>query len=335
MKWEWNNTTKVAFGEGAVAEHLKDFLPKKSKVICTFGGGSIDKNGARADVNKALSELDCEYKWIGGIEPNPDYDTCLGIISEVRKYKPDLILAVGGGSVIDATKFIALSTCLDEGVDPWDLMTFKVTPVRAVKIGTVLTLPATGSEWDCGFVLSRRRTHEKTALLTPLVYPAFSLLDPKYALTLPHRQIRNGLFDAMAHCIDEFLTGQTIPLQHNLVMSVMRELVDVSKHIFEQPPNIEYYGRLIVAASFALNGVITLGKDMCIAIHNIGHQLTVKYEIDHGATLAMVSVPLLRHLKKTRTFLMARCAERVFDVTSGSDDEKADAFIDNLDKWIT
>lgn len=334
MKWLWDNTTKVGFGQGVVNEHLKDFLAKKSKVLCIFGGGSIDKNGARSDVNKALTDLECDFKWTGGIEPSPDYDTCMRIISEAREFKPDLLLAVGGGSVIDATKFISLAACLDPSIDPWNLLTKKVDPSKALRIGTVLTLPATGSEWDSGFAISRRRTYEKLALLTPLVFPSFSLLDAKYELTLPARQIRNGLYDAMTHCIDKFLTGQVMPMNDNFVMSVMRELVDISKNIFEQSPNLELYERLTVAASFALNGSLTLGKEICLAIHAIGNELTVEYGIDHGATLAMITTPFLRHFKKTRGYLMARCAERVFDVTEGSDEKKADAFIEKLEKWI-
>lgn len=334
MKWLWSNTTQVGFGDGAVNEHMKTFVPKKSKVICTFGGGSIDKNGARTDVNKALTDLECDYKWIGDIPSNPEYEVCMKIVKEVKEFKPDFLIAVGGGSVIDATKFIAVAALLDDGIEPWDVVAGKYVPTKAIKVGTVLTLPATGSEWNNGFVISWREKQLKNGIGTPVTFPVFSLLDAKYTLTLPERQIRNGIYDAMTHCIDLFLTGHLVPMNDNFVMSVMRELVDISKHIFEKPAKIEYYERLIVAASFALNRVLLLGKEGCGAIHGIGHQLTVMYEIDHGATLAMVTPFFLKHFKKTRGYLMARSAERVFDVNQGTDDQKADAFIAKLTQWI-
>lgn len=227
-----------------------------------------------------------------------------------------------------------MAALLDENVEPWDLLMRKITPTKAIPLGTVLTLPATGSEWNNGLVISRRSIEKKVGFSHPLVYPKFSLLDPRYTLTLPDRQLRSGIYDAMTHCIDLFLTGQTIPLNDNRYMSVMRELVDISKEIFKKPASIEIHGRLICAASFALNQILSLGKQTCAGIHMIGHQLTVMYGIDHGASLAMVSQSFLRHFKKTRGYLMARCAERVFDIYNGTDEEKIDAFIDNLEKWI-
>ena len=334
MKWLWTNTTQVGFGENAVKEHLKKFVQPKSRILCTFGGGSIDKNGARQDVNDALKELECEVRWEGGIPPNPEYARCCEIVKVVKEWKPDLLLAVGGGSTLDGTKFIAAACGLPEGTDPWDIVTKGTYPKETIKIGSVMTLPATGSEWNSNFVISKRATAEKLAGGAQCTFPVFSLLDPKYTMTLPARQLRNGLYDAMCHCIDQFLTPQTNPMMDNFWMSVMRELVDIGVDLMKPGSSLELHGRLINAATFALNFVFTLGKEGCWGIHMIGHQLTAQYGIDHGATLAMVTPYFLESFFEERKYLMARSAERVFDVRDGTDDEKAKAFIAKLRQWI-
>ncbi|EAY10078.1 alcohol dehydrogenase, iron-containing family protein [Trichomonas vaginalis G3] len=334
MKWLWTNTTQVGFGENVVQEHLKKFVQPKSKVLVTFGGGSIDKNGARADVTKALAELECEVRWEGGIPPNPEYDRLIEIAQVVREWKPDLLLAVGGGSTLDGTKFLSLAAALDPSNEPWDIITKHTLPETCTPIGSVMTLPATGSEWNSSFVISRRSTNDKLEYDSQLTFPKFSLLDPKYTMTLPTRQLRNGIFDAMCHCIDQFLTPQVVPMMDNFWLSVMRELVDISLDLLKPDSSLELHGRLVVAATFALNLVFTLGKNTCWGIHQIGHQLTAEYGIDHGATLAMVTIPFLRHFKKEREFNLARSAERVFDIREGSDEEKATKFIERLQEWI-
>ena len=332
--WVWNNTTQVVFGENAVVEHMKDFVKPNSKILCTFGGGSIDKNGARKDVQQALDALHCEVRWEGGIPPNPEYKRCCEIIKVAREFKPDIVIAVGGGSVIDGTKFITTALTLPESEDPWDVMTKAKIGQPPCKIGVVLTLPATGSEWNCGFVMSRRETHEKLGMGNPFNFPLFSLIDPKYTMTLPVRQLRNGLFDAMCHCIDAVITPYPVPMKDDFVYSVMRELVDIGAPLLQPNSSLELHGRLIQAASFALNMILTLGMPQCWAIHQIGHMLTAQYGIDHGATLAIVAPVLLQKFIKEREFKLARAAERVFDVRTGTDAERAQAFITRLSEWI-
>ena len=183
-----------------VEEHLKDYIKPNSRVLVTFGGGSIDKNGARADVTKTLAELNRETRWEGGIPPKPEYDRLIEIVKVAKEFQPNLLLAVGGGSIVDCTKFNSLAMNLDESIDPWDIATNGVRPEKKTPLGCIMTIPATGSEWNPGAVVSRRSTHEK------LAYPSLSLLDPLYTMTVPIRQYRNGRFDAMAHCIDQVLT---------------------------------------------------------------------------------------------------------------------------------
>ena len=332
-KWVWNNTTQIAFGENAVVEHMKDFVKPKSKVLCTFGGGSIEKNGSKKDVQSALDALGCEVRWEGGIPPNPEFARCVEILKVVREWKPDLLLAVGGGSIIDGTKFIHAAQGLPESQDPWDLVTKPCDPHPTCALGVVLTLPATGSEWNNGFVLSRRSTHEKLSGTYNINYPLFSLIDPRYTMTLPVRQLRNGLYDSMCHCIDQVITPQVVPMQDNFFYSVMRELVEITP-VLEEGSSLELHARLLQAASFALNYIFTLGKTSCWGIHMISHQLTAKYGIDHGATLAIDTPFFLEALFETRKETMAHAAEQVFDVREGSVDEKARAFISHIRAWI-
>lgn len=333
MKWIWNNTTRIAFGEHCVVEHLKDFVKPHSRVLVTFGGGSIDKNGARTDVTKALADLECETAWEGGIPPNPEINRLLEISNSAKNFKPDLLLAVGGGSVIDATKFIAAAMNIDDSVDPWDIVSKGFLPEKITPIGAVLTIPATGSEWNDGAVISRRSTHEKLVMYS--IYPTFSMLDPIYTMTIPIRQLRNGLYDAMTHCIDQVITPHVLPMMDNFFFSVMRELVDISGPLLSKDKSsLEIHERLIQACSFAMNYIFGLGKDKCFGIHTIGHMLTAKWGIDHASTLSIITPFLLEEFIEERQYNLARAAEHVFDVKEGTDAEKAKAFIAKLREWI-
>jgi alcohol dehydrogenase YqhD (iron-dependent ADH family) len=333
MKWFWNNTTQVAFGAGVVKDYLKQFIKPGSKVLCTFGGGSIEQNGCKADVVKALEDLHCEVQWEGGIPANPEYDRCLEIAAVAKATQPDWILSVGGGSVLDATKFISLVAKLPDGADPMDILVLGAAPTEAFKIGSVMTLPATGSEWNKGFVISRRSMNLKLAGGSPAVFPTFSLLDPLYTMTLPVRQLRNGVYDSVCHIIDQFMTQETNFMFDGFWISCFRELIQIGPLVCQDGSSLELHERLIVAASFALNLIFCLPKPTDWSIHMIGHQLTAKYDIDHGATLAIVTVPLLESQLKARKQLLARTAAETWGVT-GTEDEKAAAFITHLREFI-
>jgi alcohol dehydrogenase YqhD (iron-dependent ADH family) len=218
--------------------------------------------------------------------------------------------------------------------DAWRIVSENVFPETAVPVGSVLTLPATGSEWNLSFVISRRSIRAKFGVDSELVFPKFSLLDPLYTMTLPVRQLRNGVFDAIVHCIDQFLTGQEVPIMDGYWMNTIRELVDIGPDVVEPTSSIELRERLIVAATFACNGVFRLGKEVCWGIHTIGHQLTVKYGIDHGATLSIAAPDFLESQIELRKSLLAKSAEAVFDIREGTVDQKARAFIAELRKFI-
>ena len=334
IPWVWKNTTQVVFGENAVKEHMKDFVQKNWKVLCTFGSGSIEKNGAKKDVEDALKELNCEVRWEGGIPANPEYERLVEILKVIREFKPDLLLAIGGGSVIDGTKFLLAASGLPETEDPWDIVSKPCNPKPTCKLGTVLTIPATGSEWNNGFAISRRATHEKNSGSYMFTFPMFSLLDPRYTVTLPIRQKRNGLYDAMAHCIDQAITPKYVPMMDNFFFSVMKELVSISDDVLKPNPSIQSLSRLIQAASFALNKIFANGVETCWAIHTICQQLTALYGIDHAVTLSIVGPYFLEMVVKDRQTSMARAAEQVFDIYTGTDAEKAQLFIQKLKEWI-
>ncbi|KAH0786186.1 alcohol dehydrogenase, iron-containing family protein [Histomonas meleagridis] len=331
--WLWANKTQVAFGTGCVKEYMPKFVKPKSKILCTFGGGSIDLNGCRADVTEALAALECEVRWEGGIPANPEYDRLIEIANVVKEYKPDLILSVGGGSCLDGTKYIALVAKLEDGKDPWEILTKQEYPPEAYPVASVMTLPATGSEWNNNFVISRRSLKAKLAGGNNNTYPVFSLLEPKYTMTLPPRQLRNGVYDAICHCIDQFLTPQELPMMDNFWMSVLKELVDIGPDVVKEGSSLELHERLIIAATFALNLIFTLGKETCWGIHMIGHQLTAKYGIDHGATLAIVTPFFLESQFESRKPLLAKAAEFVFGC-KGTEEEKARGFISEIRKFI-
>jgi alcohol dehydrogenase YqhD (iron-dependent ADH family) len=273
--------------------------------------------------------------WEGGIVANPEYDRLIEIVGVVKATKPDLILAVGGGSVLDGTKFISVAATLAEGKDPWEaIMVTKDFPTTKVDIASVLTLPATGSEWNSNFVISRRSIRAKAGSGADNTFPVFSLLDPTYTLTLPPRQVSNGVFDGITHVIDQFLTGQENPLMDAYWLATLKEFVDIGPEVVKEGSSIELRGRLVVACSFALNFVFTLGKEGCWAIHLIGHQLTALYGIDHGTTLSIVAPTLLENQLEARKSLLAKCGEFVFGVTTGTVEEKARAFIAKLREFI-
>lgn len=333
VRWFWNNTTQLCFGQNVVKQHMRTFVKPHTRVLCTFGGGSIDANGCRRDVEEALSELECEVRWEGGICPNPEYDRLLEITNSIKEYQPDLLLSVGGGSICDATKFLALAGKTKEGEDPWNIVIKHEFPSTAFPIGDVMTLPATGSEWNCGFVISRKSEKIKLATVTPLCYPKFSLLDPRYTMTLPVRQLKNGVYDSLIHCIDRYITPQIVPMFDDFWMSVVKELITIGPDVIKPNSSMELHERLMMAALFAINGIFSLQKESDRGIHIIGHMLTVKYGIDHAATLSIVVKPFLENQLHKKMTEMAKTAEFVFGVTEGTEEEKARAFIEHICKF--
>ncbi|MEG1556335.1 MAG: iron-containing alcohol dehydrogenase, partial [Bacteroidales bacterium] len=260
------NPVKIIFGKGMIAE-LANEIPAGSKVMMLTGTGSIKKNGVYEQVIDALRKFKVVEFW--GIEPNPHYETCLKAVAQIRAEKVDFLLAVGGGSVIDATKFIAASVFYSG--DPWDLMTGKAKVEAAVPFGTVLTLPATGSEMNKNFVITKVATEEKLALSSVYVYPKFSVLDPETTYSLPPVQTANGIVDTFVHVMEQYLTfEQHAELQDYFAESILKVLIKESKNVFKNPRDYDTRANLMWASSWGLNEWIAQGVAEDWATHMIG-----------------------------------------------------------------
>lgn len=324
--FEYRNPTKILFGKGKI-QKLKDNIPANATILFAYGGGSIKKNGV---YEQAMQELG-SYKVIefSGIEANPKYETLMKAVELGRREKIDFILAVGGGSVLDAAKFIALAIPY-QGGDPWELLVNRTAGKQkhAVPIGTILTLPATGSEMNGNAVISRESTREKLSFGSPLVFPVFSVLDPTVVKTLPLIQIANGVIDAYSHVLEQYMTYPAeAPIQDHFAEGILRTLIEVGPKVVENPADETSAGNFMWACTMALNGLIAQGVPTDWATHMIGHELTALYGIDHAQTLAIIGPNLFRVMFGNKKEKLAQYAERVWDLRTGSTEEKAEAAI--------
>lgn len=291
--FKFANPVKIIFGKETIQELSKE-ITFGSRVMLIYGGGSILKNGVYDQVTAALKN----FWWIefSGIEANPHYETSVKAIEKIRENNVDFLLAVGGGSVIDAVKFIAAGAAIHH--DPWDIMTGKAPISKALPFGTVITLPATGSEMNNNFVITKNETKEKLAAGSVLLFPKFSILDPETTYSLAPIQTANGIVDAFVHVIEQYLTCMNnAPLQDYFAESIMKVLIEESKKVFDHPTDYEVRANLMWASSWALNGWIAQGVSEDWATHMIGHELTAFFGIDHAQTLAIVLPGVMEVMK--------------------------------------
>lgn len=326
------NPVKIVFGKGMIAE-LKELIPADVKVMVTYGGGSIKKNGVYDQVYKALSgHAVVEF---GGIEPNPRYATCMKAAAQAKAEGVGFLLAVGGGSVLDATKFIAVATLYGKG-DPWDIMEGRKPVEAALPLGSVMTLPATGSEMNTFAVVSRDSTGEKLAFGSPLVYPKFSILDPETTLSLPLRQVENGIIDTFAHVMEQYMCAiGSAPLTERQAEAVLQTLIEEAPKVKQNPADYEVRANLMWCATTGLNGSLICGvaaQDW--ATHMIGHELTALYGIDHGRTLAVIMPAVHRHELARKQSRLAQCAARVWGITQGDEATRAAQAIDKMEAFF-
>ncbi len=320
LNFNFHNPVKVLFGKGKIAE-IRKHIPANANILMTYGGGSIKQNGIYNQVIEALEGFTVTE--FGGIEPNPRFETLMKAVEIVRKNKIDFLLPVGGGSVIDGTKFIAAATYYSDG-DPWDIVGKRAPISQAVPLGVVLTLSATGSEMNSGSVITKAATKEKRSFRSPFVFPQFSVLDPETTYSLPMRQVSNGIVDAFAHVMEQYLTYPVnSPIQDRFAEGIMLTLIEEGeKAIADTTPNYENRANLMWAATMALNGLIAAGVQSDWATHAIGHEITALHGVDHAATLAIVLPGLLTVLKEKRGEKLLQYAERVWHITTGSDEER-------------
>ncbi|WEP49045.1 alcohol dehydrogenase [Cronobacter dublinensis subsp. beijingensis] len=321
-----HNPTHIAFGKGAISE-LRSLIPADSRVLITYGGGSVKKTGVLDQVYSTLNGLDVlEF---GGIEPNPSYETLMNAVELVRKEKVTFLLAVGGGSVLDGTKFIAAAAHYTAASDPWHILETRGSDITdAIPMGSVLTLPATGSESNKGAVVSRRATGDKQAFHSPFVQPRFAILDPVYTYTLPPRQVANGVVDAFVHTVEQYVTYPVnAKIQDRFAEGILLTLIEEGPKALEEPENYDVRANLMWAATQALNGLIGAGVPQDWATHMLGHELTAMHGLDHAQTLAVVLPALWNEKRNEKRAKLLQYAGRVWNITEGSDDERIDAAI--------
>ncbi|AZP13347.1 iron-containing alcohol dehydrogenase [Undibacterium parvum] len=322
--FEFYNPTKIVFGANTIAK-LADLVPATAKVLILYGGNSAKTTGTLDEVKAALgTRVVMEF---AGIEPNPSYETMMQAVELVRREKLDFLLAVGGGSVIDGTKFVAAAVGFDG--EPWEIMQKRGRNVKsALPFGTVLTLPATGSEMNSGGVIMRKSTHEKFSFMNRLVFPQFSILDPSKTYTLPKTQIANGIADAFVHTIEQYLTFpvQALP-QDRFAEGLLQSLIEIAPQAMSMEPDYDNRANLMWVATLALNGLIGAGVPQDWATHMIGHEITALYGIDHARTLALVLPSVLNVQREQKRAKLLQYAERVWHITDGSEEQRIDAAI--------
>jgi NADP-dependent alcohol dehydrogenase len=324
--FDYKNPVKIIFGKGTIPKVAGE-IPKNSKVLMVYGGGSIKRNGVYDQVTNALKNF--ELFEFSGIEANPRYETCMEAIKVVKENNIDFLLAVGGGSVLDATKFISAGA-LYEGKDPWDFFTkrFIVEPKAAVPLGSVLTLPATGSEMNWTTVISRISTQEKLAFGHPLVSPKFSILDPECVFSLPDRQVANGVVDAYAHVLEQYLTYPVnSPLQDRFAEGILLTLIEEGPKVLANRTDYDAAANFMWSATMALNGLIALGVPTDWATHMIGHELTAFHGIDHARTLAIIFPGMMHVKRENKKDKILQYGERTWGINEGTNDERIDKTI--------
>lgn len=322
MQFRYQNPTLIEFGQGKITQ-IANLIDKSKKVLLVYGGGSIKKNGVYEQVSKALSS----HTWFefGGVEANPTKETLDKAIALGREKNVDYILAVGGGSVIDGSKYIA-NAFYYEG-DGWDLLEGKYTPKKALEIGVVLTLAATGSESNTGSVITKHETKEKRFFHSPFSYPKFAIMDPDVLKSLSQRQLANGVIDSFVHTCEQYLTYKHGFLAQDYYSEgILRALVELASS-FEKRDD-KWYANLMWLANQALNGLIGLGVPQDWATHYIGHELSGLYGIDHARTLAIIQPNLLRVLKEQKNEKLLQMGENVFKDKSLD----ADGVIDKIEE---
>lgn len=327
LNFDFYNPTRILFGKDRLAG-IDQLVPSDAKVLITYGGGSAKKSGLIDQVKTVLGNRKV-YEF-GGIEPNPRYETLIKAVEIIRNESIEFLLAVGGGSVIDGTKFITLASYY-EG-DPRDLLKYGFRPITAdvvkktVPFGTVLTLPATGSEMNSGAVISYE--HGKYPVMSELVFPKFSVLDPTLSFTLPKIQVANGVIDTFVHTTEQYLTYPVdARIQDRIAEGILQTLIEIGEATVAESDNYDARANLVWCATLALNGVVGAGVPQDWATHMIGHELTALFGIDHGQTLAIVTPALLEVRREPKRAKLLQYAERVWHIESGTETEKIDLAI--------
>lgn len=330
--FEFMNPTRLVFGKGQIAK-LSELVGKDAKILMTYGGGSIRKNGVYDQVMQALKGRDITE--FGGIEANPDYDTLMKAVQICKEKEIDFILAVGGGSIIDGTKFIATAAKCD-CTDAWSIITDKGFKLpKPIDFASVLTLPATASEMNNGAVISRRKTHEKFAFHNPQGFPKFSILDPDVVLSLPKKQISNGIVDIYAHTLEQYLTTcLDTRVMDRWAEALLLTLIEEAEELMSDNPSYNCRANYMLTATMGLNGFIGMGVEEDWATHMIGHELTALCGLDHGETLAIVHPGVMAVMRNEKHGKLLQYARRVWNITTKDEEKAIDEAIEKTENFF-
>jgi NADP-dependent alcohol dehydrogenase len=325
LNFDFYNPTRIIFGTDTIKK-INDLVPVDARVLVLFGGESARKNGTLAEVREALGSR--EVQEFGGIEPNPSFETLMKAVVMIREQKLDFLLAVGGGSVIDGTKFVAAAVGY-EG-DEWDILATRGSKIsHALPFGSVLTLPATGSEMNNGGVVTRKATQTKLPFSSNLVFPKFSILDPNKTFTLPARQLANGVVDAYIHVMEQYLTYPVdARVQDRFAEGLLQTLIEIGPLVLDESADYNTRANLMWSASMALNGLIGAGVPQDWSTHMIGHELTALHNIDHARTLAIVLPSNMQIRRTEKRDKLLQYAERVWHIVEGDEEQRIDAAIE-------
>ncbi|MGP4787495.1 iron-containing alcohol dehydrogenase [Psychrobacter sp. 1Y11] len=343
--FQYYNPVRIVFGEGQIKQ-LSELVPIDARVLITYGGGSAERTGTLDEVRTALSANgNREVFEFGGIEANPEFVTLLKAADQVNEHDIDFILAVGGGSVIDGSKFVALVSSLKEEdgtvsrEKAWDaLIGYTKKLDSAVDLGAVLTIPATGSEMNSGGVVNYSERQAKLPFGNPLAFPKFSILDPAKTLTLPDSQVMNGVADAFVHVMEQYLTYPVnAKVQDAFAESLLKILIEEGHAVKADPDNMETRKNIMWTATMALNGLIGTGVPQDWTTHMIGHELTSLHAIDHARTLTIILPSVMRELKDSKKDKLLQYARNVWNLEADnqqSDDEVIEAAIVRTEEFF-
>lgn len=329
--FEFYCPTKMVFGKGSIAK-LSELIDKNKKVLMIYGGGSIKKNGVYDQVKEALkNHTVIEFS---GIEPNPTYETCMKAVEIVKKENIDFLLAVGGGSTLDGTKFIAAASKYT-GEEPYDLVSKELPVEDALPIGSVMTLPATGSEMNCAAVISRLSTKEKFAMRDACVYPQFSIVDPETTYSLPIEQVRNGIVDTFVHVMELYATYDVnTPLQDSWALGLIKTLIEEAPKVLKNNTDYDAKANICWCATCGLNYWLSVGAAQDWSTHRIGHELTAFYGLAHGQSLAVVLPRLWQARKQEKANKLAKLAREVYGCSEVDDLKASDCAIQRTEEFF-
>lgn len=323
------NPVKFYFGQGSLRA-LTKVLQRKQKVLVVYGGGSIKKNGVYDEVMAKLAELQIEVVELGGIEPNPRVETARKGIALCKEEKIELILAVGGGSVIDCVKLIAAGAVIEE--DAWDIPTGKVKVNNALPFGVIVTLASTGSEMNNGSVISNTETNEKLDWASSFVFPQFTIADPSYTVTVPQKHTVYGMVDIMSHCIEQYFHNEkNTLLTDEFTVGILRTMIDVAPKVIAEPENLIYRETVLHASAMALNGLLTMGVRGDWGTHMVEHAVSALYDIPHAGGIAILQPHWMRHFVSVNPQRFANFAQAVFDI-EGNDKTVEQLAIEGIDR---